>query len=145
MLLKRVDSGGLVTEFTALALDTPTEDSIVFEGNSRALEVPAPQVPSRPPPPEPRAVPTISYWPPGVQIEVTDGDPATGAFRGMLRPAWPGNCFVVRNRRQDPQPVPQGTRHISWSTQRWNWMLGADERAALSDADLAAIAQELSA
>lgn len=145
VLLKRADSGGLVTEFTALALDVPTEDSIVFKGNSRALEVPALQVPSRPPPPEPRAVPTISYWPAGVQIEVTDGDPATGAFRGMLRPAWPGNCFVVRTRRQDPQPVPQGTRHISWSTERWNWMLGADEHAALGDADLAAIAQELSA
>ncbi len=145
VLLKRVDFDGLVSEFTALALEVLTEESIAFEGNSRALEVPAPQVPSRPPPPEPRAVPTISYWPPGVEIEVTDGDPATGAFRGMLRPAWPGSCFVVRTRRQDPHPVQEGTRHISWSTERWNWMLGADEHAALGDADLAAIAKELSA
>lgn len=99
VLLRRVYHDGSVTEFDELTTDEPV-DGFTYGGRGRALELPEEDGEEAPPasrePRQPRLLPTLSYWPDGEQVRVVDGDPASGAFRGMLPVAYPGTCVVAR-------------------------------------------------
>lgn len=148
-ILLRREQGGRgdsTAEFVELDLKTPVTDAEVsFEGPATPLPLPAEQ-PRPEPGPRPRViVPTLSWWPVGARPEVMHGDPATGRLLSILRLAWPDNVFLGRAPLTGPEPEAPGPVTYRWRTSSWRFVLSADERSGLTEAQLRQVADGIGA
>jgi hypothetical protein len=80
-------------------------------------------------------LPIPAFWPGGLQAQVLDGDPATGAVMVELHSSagqlarWP-----LRAKRPDQLDYESGHRHVfRWKDEQWNWVLRTSQELSTEE------------